>query len=498
MRKKRLLANMAASFLFQLTSIVSTFIIPRFIMTAYGSEVNGLLQSIAKFLSIISFLELGVGTVVQSALYKPLADKDNAAISRIVVSAGKFFNRLAVIMLGYIAVLMAVYPFVSGQSFGWVYTATMIAAISISTFAQYYFGIVDRLLLTADQHGYVHYIAQSVTLVLNTIACVVLIQMGASVHMVKLTTSLIYVVRPIFLRGYVNRHYAIDRRIRYEGEPIRQKWNGAAQHVAAVVLDGTDTIVLTLFSTLSAVSVYSAYNLVTMGVKTLFASLTSGVRSLMGELWAQKKLDELRRLFGWTEWLIHTGAVVVFGCTAELILPFVTVYTQGINDADYYQPLFALLITLAQAGHSLRLPYHTMILVGGHYKQTQHNYIIAAVMNIVISIAAVKAWGLVGVAIGTLCAMIYQTVWMAWYVSRNLLKWPMKTFGKQIALDVLIWMIAHGLSGFVSMNGVSYAAWIVQAVQIAVIWLTVIVGVNLLLSREYILRVFLNVFKRRV
>ena len=41
----------------------------------------------------------------------------------------------------------------------------------------------------------------------------------------------------------------------YEKEPIQQKWNGIAQHVAAVVIGGTDTVVLTLFSTLQNVSI---------------------------------------------------------------------------------------------------------------------------------------------------------------------------------------------------------------------------------------------------
>lgn len=44
----------------------------------------------------------------------------------------------------------------------------------------------------------------------------------------------------------------------------------------------------------------------------------------------------------------------------------VRVYTNGITDADYIQPLFAFLITLANAGHCLRLPYNVMIVAVGH------------------------------------------------------------------------------------------------------------------------------------
>lgn len=73
-----------------------------------------------------------------------------------------------------------------------MYTALLIAAICISSFAQYYFGIVNSLLLNADQRGYIQYVAQIITLILNTFACYIIIKLGASIQIVKLTTSLIF------------------------------------------------------------------------------------------------------------------------------------------------------------------------------------------------------------------------------------------------------------------------------------------------------------------
>ena len=388
MRKKLLAKNTVASLLSQITALVCGFILPRLFLEYFGSEVNGLVNSITQFLGVISFLELGVGAVVQSSLYKPLAEGDKQQVSRVMVSADRFFRRLAQILLGYVLLLVTVYPLIANQSFGYLYTATLIAAISISSFSQYYFGIVNSLLLNADQRGYIQYNAQTITVVLNTVVCVFMIKLGGSVQLVKLTTSLIYLARPLALRIYVNRRYQIDWKIQYDGEPIQQKWNGVAQHIAAVVLDGTDTIVLTLLSTLSNVSIYSVYFMVIKGVKTLFLSMTNGIQSLLGELWARQELEELRKTFGWTEWCIHTGTTFVFSCTAALIVPFVRVYTAGINDANYIQPAFAILLTLANAMHCLRLPYNIMVLAAGHYKQTQKNYIVAACHNQYCSLCA--------------------------------------------------------------------------------------------------------------
>lgn len=489
-RKKLLVLNTSSSLIFQLATIICGFIVPRLILQTYGSEVNGLINSIMQFLAIIAFLELGVGAVIQSSLYKPLAEKNDEEISKIVVSGQKFFSRLATILLVYVVILMGIYPLISKTNFGFLYTATMILVISISSFAQYYFGIVNSLLITANQRGYFSYNIQTITLILNTIACFILIKLGASIHIVKLTTSLIYLARPLILSLYVKKNYKINWNIKYDEEPIKQKWNGIAQHVSAVVLDGTDNIVLTIFMGLEIVSVYSVYNMVVMGVKKLLMSMTNGIQSLMGELLAREEIDKLRKFFGWVEWSIHTGTTFIFGVTAILIIPFVEVYTSGIHDANYIQPLFAVLIVMANAVHCLRLPYNILILAGGHYKQTQNNYIIAALINIVVSILFVNILGLAGVAIGTLLAMFYQTIWMAIYDSKNLIHWPINKFLKQICVDIISLALLVFISKILKINDISWIGWIIYAVKISILTILCILIINSLFYRKYLKIIF--------
>ena len=495
-RKKKLMLNSISSFLLQGITIICGLILPRLIISTYGSEVNGLVIAITQFLTVIAFLELGIGSVIQSALYKPLAEKDNESISKIIASASKFFRRIARILVFYIIILIVIFPFIKESKFNAVYSGTLILSMGISSFAQYYFGVVDRLLLTADQKGYIQYIAQSATLIFNTIACVVLIRIGVGIQIIKLTTSIIYLVRPIFLRLYVNKHYGINRKIKYEGEPIKQKWNGLAQHIAAIVLDNTDTIVLTLFSNYSNVSIYGVYHLVVNGVKTLFTSMMSGVQSLFGELWAKQELDELKRVFSRAEWTVHTIVTFSYGCTASLIIPFVMIYTRDVNDADYNVPLFAFLITIANALHCLRLPYNMMILAGGHYKQTQSNYIIAALINIVTSIITVKIWGLIGVAIGTLVAMIYQTIWMAIYDSKNFINRPILEFIKHFIVNIVEFATAFWICSFFTMKSLSYFSWIFLAFKCALVWGITIIVFNIIFYNKQLVSFFTRLINR--
>lgn len=496
LRNRRLMWNTVSSITFQLTTILCGFILPRLILQSYGSEVNGLVSSVQQFLQIIAFMELGVGAVVKSSLYKPLAEDDNFKISEIVTSANKFFKKLAIILAAYVIGLVIFYPMISNQSFDWWYSALLIAAMSISSFAQYYFGIVNQLLLIADQKGYIQYSVQIVTLVVNTLACAVLIKLGSSIQMVKLTTSLIYLVRPIALKIYVDRHYKIIKNIKYNGEPIKQKWNGMAQHVTAVVLDSTDMVVLTVFGTLSDVSIYYVYHMVVYGVKQLFSVTANGIQSLIGELWATSRYDELRETFGWVEWSIHTAVTFLFTCTGLLVVPFISVYTKGIEDINYIVPAFAILITMANAAHCLRIPYSVVILAAGHYKQTQNSYIISAILNIVISVVTVKAFGLIGVAIGTLVGMAYQTIWMALYVFRTMIHWLIKAFAKQILVDIVTVIAIVTVTKWIPLRMENYLTWIAYSIPVCLVAAMVVLVMNLFLYRTYICKMVHKILER--
>lgn len=315
----------------------------------------------------------------------------------------------------YIVVLMIFYPSLIKDEFGYLYTAALIFAMNINTISQYFFGIVNGKFLSADQRGYIQYNLHTITLIVNTIACIVLIRMEASIHFVKLATSLIYLFRPVLLYLYVQKNYKLNRSMDYTEEPLSQKWNGVAQHIASIILDGTDIIVLTIFASLNDVSIYSMYYIVLSGVKRLFLSLTDGIKAFMGRLWAKQDMKGIKRYFHHMEWSMHNIAVFIFGCTMTLIIPFVQVYTKGIEEVNYIVPVFAFIITLATAVHCLYIPYITMILASGHFKQTQKFFFIAAFMNVVIFVAGAVNWGLTGVAAGTLIAFSYHTIWMTLY-----------------------------------------------------------------------------------
>lgn len=493
---KKLKYNTITSLLLEVVTIISGFILPRLFISEYGSSINGLVNSIAQFISVITLLEFGVGKVVQSSLYKPLADNDQDQISRVMVSANKFFKRIAQILFAYLVVLITFFPYISGKQYDWLFSAMLIAVMSISSFAQYYFGLVNSLLLTSDQRGYVSYSIQIIAVILNTLACYILIKLGFSIQVVKLTTAIIFLARPLYLAWYVRQKFNINYNIQYEAEPIQQKWNGFAQHIAYVVLNNVGIVVLTVFESFSVVSVYSIYHLVVYGVKKLFTSMTGGVEAYFGNLWAKQDLVNLEKAFGWTEWVVHTVVVFAFGCTGFLILPFIQAYTKGITDVNYMQPLFAATFVMAHACHCLRLPYSLMIFAAGHYKQTQNIYIFTTITNVVVSVFSVKLWGLVGAAIGTLVSMLFQTLWMMYYNYNNLIIRSGTFFIKQSLVDILIVSCYILVPKHNQLVNINYVSWVILAAETATLFFVISIMINTIFYHGYVKQLYMKVCKR--
>ena len=149
--KKKVMLNVGCTMLCQLMTFISGLIVPRLILSTFGSEANGLVSSITQFLNYISLVEGGIGSVVLTALYGPLAKKDDRKISSVLKAAENFFRQIASIFVVYTIALACVYPIVIKSSFSWLYVASLTVILSFTLFIQYFFSITYKLLLQADQ-----------------------------------------------------------------------------------------------------------------------------------------------------------------------------------------------------------------------------------------------------------------------------------------------------------------------------------------------------------
>lgn len=420
MRSKKAVYNTITSLLLEIVTVISGFVLPRLILLRYGSSYNGLVSSISQFIGYVSLLTAGVGGVTRASLYKPLHERDIKKISAIIKATELFIRRVTLIFAVALLVFAITYPFLMLDEFPWFFTFTMVLILGFSTFVRYLFSYTYLTVLSADQRNYVSLSMRIITTILNLVLAYILIKSGASIHAVKLGSSLVFALDPLYIYFYVRRKYKIIDDIEPDNSAIKQRWDAFAHQVADFVHNNTDIVILSFFSNVREISVYTVYRGICFSTRKIITSLATGIEAAFGNMIAKDEMDTLNRNLSIFEVLIYSLSSMIFTSMALLIISFVSIYTRGITDVDYIRPLFGYLMAVVGFLYCVRIPYQTVANAAGHYRETRNGAIFEALLNIVISLVLVKPLGLIGITIGTICAMMFRTLQYSLYVYKNI------------------------------------------------------------------------------
>lgn len=485
MRGKTALVNIVSSVILQIINIICGFLVPKLLIKTYGSNVNGLVVSITQFLSFIILLEAGFGPVIKSVLFKPIAKKDKAEICNILKESERAFKKIAYIFVFYIILLCFILPKKFSNEFDGIFTLSLIFIISISIFAEYYLGMTYKLYIQAEQKTYVINIIQLVTLLLNTASILVFVYFGVSIQIVKLASSIIFVLRPILQSIYVKKKYNISLKNIEKGYKIKQKYEGLVQHITYVIHRNVDIVILTMFGDFEEISVYTIYLLIINSIKNIVQSFADGIDTSFGDMIARGEDEILTKNFKIYEEFFFTIATILFTSLLFLIIPFIKIYMNGVNDANYIRPIFSSIMVLAEFMCIIRIPYEYLVKAGGHFKNTQKGACIEAICNIVVSCILVKKFGIVGVAIGTLVAMSIRTIDFMYYTSKFILKRNfLYTFKRLIIIAIELLMLSIIFYFIPKIIITNYFEWIIQGIIVFAISSITVLGINYFIYKD--------------
>lgn len=461
----------------QIITILYGLIIPRLIISTFGSEINGMTSSITQFLSFISLLEGGLGAVILAELYLPIETSDTLKVKEILCACQRFFSKLALYFIIYTFIVAIVYSITMQNKYNLVFTSSLVLILSFSTLSQYLFAITNRLLIQALQKIYIVNIVSAGTLLINLIITLIVIKFFPEIHILKLGSSIAFLIQPIIFSHYVDKKFKIERSFKQHSHyTLKNRWSGFGQNLAHFINMNTDIAIITIFVGLKEVSVYSVYMLAINALRTLISTVDNSYQSALGKYYAARNRTQLKNQFKKFECINNACSLVVFCTCMVLISPFVSLYTQGISDVSYYRPLFGLIMVMANLIYCLREPYRLVVLASGKFKETNAGAIIEAIINIFLSLALVKWGDLLGIAIGTLVAITYRFIYLLLFLKRDVLDLSTKDIFSPIFKSALIIAINIIICFMIEIKIESFAFFILYG-TIFIIIETVLVSV---------------------
>lgn len=483
---KKSIYNIVTSILSQVITIVMGIVIPRLVLVNLGSESNGLLNSITQALGYASLLEAGVGLASLQALYKPVAEEDHSSINSILSATNLYYKRTGFVYFIVVALLSIIYPLAikTTLSYGIVFLVVFISGLP--GVINYYFQGKYKILLQAEGKNYIITNLTTLISIFTSFGKIALLLLGFGVVAIQTLYLFVSLVQMVYIACYIKKKYQwIDLSAPPAFNELSQRNSVLAHQISGMVFSNTDAIILSVFCSLSIVSVYSVYVMIFGMIGTLLSNLAGSVTFVLGQelginIEKYKKLQDSFELI-----YISLSFSLIF--VAYLyVLPFLKLYTAGIEDINYIDQILAVLFATVALLENGRLSSAKAIHIAGHFKQTQWHAWTEMIINIVVSILGVVKFGIYGVLIGTIAALLFRASAMIIYANKKILhRSPWKTYRRwlvNLALFIALTWLSRLFFAHIALD--SYLRIILWAAVTCIVVVPLFFAVASLFDRE--------------
>lgn len=468
----------------ELLTILLGIIVPRLILTSYGSETNGLLSSVTQIYSYVALLEAGIGTAAVQAMYQTIGKNDRDRTNAIMAATNRYYHRTGLLYLLAIVIFAVVYPLMVETDIPTITIVLVIVFNGLGSVINYFFQGKYFLLLQAEGKNYIKTSLTMFTNVFKNVAKIVLMTCGFDVVFVQAIAMAVSLIQMIYIVWYIRKKYQwIDLSVDPDYEAISQSKNVLVHQVSGLVFNNTDSIILTAFCGLKVVSVYSMYTLLFGMISTALNTVTNSFLFALGQSFHVDK-KRFEKLYDSFELYYMTLVFALYSVANYFILPFISCYTKGVTDIQYIDeklPLLFIATYLLSCGRSAP---NQVIYFAEHFKLTQGRSIAEMLINLVVSLIAVQRFGIYGVLIGTIAALLYRSNDIILYTSRRILKRSAWITYKRWLINLAVFAVILVINRYLDFTMDSYLSILLVCVPYTICTLLLFFGAASLSDRE--------------
>ncbi len=406
-------------------------IVPRFILTSYGSEINGLLTTVTQIFVYVGLLEAGIGNASLNALYKPFADKNQYDVCDVFSATQKYFRKVTFIYTACIFAVAFIYPLCISCELSYIQMFFVIAFQGLSGALTFFFVAAYKQVLMADGKNYIVSNISLIIYVLTSATKIILMGLGFNVVVLQLGYLLVHCGQILLFVIYMKKKYPWLKKHRAPNmKSLSQRSAFFVHELSGMVFSSTDAFVLSTFCSLMITSIYSVYNLVFAALNSLITSINGGLHYILGQSY-NKGDQNYQKIHDTYDSVYMAFVFTLFSVAYVLICPFVRIYTEGVTDIEYIDYMLPILFASIQLLSCCRATSARLITISGHARATQWRSLLEAGINLITSIIMVNLIGIYGVLVGTIVALLYRSNDIIIYANVKILKRsPWKTYRK--------------------------------------------------------------------
>ncbi len=446
-KNKRVVRNIVSYLLYDFTIIAFGLIIPRLYLLTFGSEANGLVNTVKQIYGYLILLEAGVGSAAQQALYKPVATMQKDQVNAILAATHHFYLRTGIIYSGISLAFAVIYPLLIHTGIDYLTVFLIILFYGLPRVLNFLIQGKYRIFLEVEGKAYVlNYLTTAMMWVSNIIKLLSLLFFD-NLILIEFTYCLPSLVLLPVTVLYVRRKYPwIDLKVKADAAALKQKASVLVHQISGVMFSTTDTVVISVICGFQQASVYTIYMIFFNNIEKLIKAFTDGINFRLGQLFQTDK-KMFTAVYNIYESLYYIIVFTIYTVVAGFLLPIIELYTKGVEDVVYVNPVMIIMFSITNLLVNIKTPPNQVLLYEGCFDKTRHHAVIEMTINIVVSIGATLKFGIAGALAGSIAALLYRANAFILYTYHRILKTSCLPTYKRCAVNFLVAALIIGLIG---------------------------------------------------
>lgn len=378
-----------------------------------GASYLGVSGLFTNVLGVLSFTELGIGSAIVFSLYKPIAEDDREKIKSLLALYKKAYRLIALV----VAVMgLLLVPFLGSL----VNTEIPLSQIRVfyliflfNTVSTYFVSYKTSY-VTAIQKDYIISNTNTLGLIATNVAQIILLLLGGDYLQYLLIAAALGLVQKIATVLYLNKKFPIlvEKDVKPLDEETKQSiWKNVKaliiHKIGDVSVHQTDNIIISAFVSTTAVGLLSNYTTLSNLISTFTNKFFSSFTASFGNMLAKENIEKQRKIFDVYDLLgfwIYGFVLIAF---ITLSQPFIELWLGKRLLLDN-ATMILYFVSNYLAGMTF-IPYNFKV-AAGKFDEDKWVAFVQAVVNIVVSILAIKTIGLPGVFVGTIVSRMIVVI----------------------------------------------------------------------------------------
>ncbi len=452
------LKNMAFGIGGQVLSMLMGFFSRWMFITLLGKEYLGVSGLFSNILSLLSLANLGFDTAIVYSLYKPLANGDAESIKGYMCLYKKVYSVVGCIVMAAGCLLMPFLPHLINGEVAIPENIYIIYFLFLLQSSSSYFFSYKQSLLIASQQNRVISICHSGFMVFRNIGEMLMLSVFRAYIPVLICMIAFQIGENAFIAKVTERKFPFiaDKTVVTISADQKEALKTSVKSlflykISGTVISSTDNILISKFQGIASVGLYSNYVYIVDVVRTFLSYIFYSMTASVGNYHAVESKENNEKLF----YNLFFASFWMYGftgiCLGVLLNPFISLWI----GADYLLPWWTVLIIVANyytAG--VQYASTTYREVTGLFNIGKYRPLIAAVLNLVLSIILARICGIAGILLGTIISRLCVYFWFDPYIIHKKIflcgtrKYFIRYFLYAVSVIVVgvgCWLLMHSL-----------------------------------------------------